>query len=111
MPEFVLKTDDWKESARKIFYTFDCGMNCGIEGFVIMPDDELKPKGELVLEEIERLDKVENFKFNGTSKGNGLRRKRIKPENTIGDYLRNKTFKWEKRILDNKVKYTIWRIQ
>jgi len=107
----VQREDTVQASARKIFEHFEVGQSCTITGFVIMPDDSIDEKGKLVCDELIRLDFVENFNRSGSTRGNGMRRRRIRPENSIGDYLRKKTFQWQRKIIDNQVRYTIWRIQ
>jgi len=109
--EQILPTDTFREMARKIFYTFDIGYSVAIFGFVDAQDGSLKPKGELVCEELRRLDRVENYVSNVGARGGGMRRRRNLPANHIGDYIKNKTFKWDMKEIDNKIKYTIWRIQ
>lgn len=111
MVEIVTRDDTVMECGRKVFHTYDVGMSCTIVGFVEMPDGEIKSKGELVWENLIQLDKVHNFVNAGKTHLNGQRRRRVMPENCCGDYLRNKTFKYQKNIIDNQVRYTIWRIQ
>lgn len=109
----IASTDTVYEMATKIFNKAIIGQSFAIDGFVIMPDDSVEHKGKLVLEEIERLDKVHNFGNNtGARFKNGIRRRRVRPENVVGDSIAHKAFKWEMRTLDNhKPRYTIWRIQ
>lgn len=110
--ELIKPEDSPKEFARKMFYTYENMMSATIVGFEVDDDTgELEPKGEIALKWIERFDKLENYTLAGKTAGNGMRRRRIKPPNTIGDYLRNKIFRWEKRIVDNKIRYSVWRIQ
>jgi len=110
--EFITKEDDPKEFARKMFYTYENMMSASISGFEEDQDTgDLTPKGEIVIKWLERFDKLENFTLAGKTAGNGMRRRRVKPQNSIGDYLRNKIFRWEKRTENNKITYTLWRIQ
>jgi hypothetical protein len=104
--ERILETDDYITMAQKIYETFDVHHSCTIKGLVLDRDKEVYiPKGELVLEQINRLDIAENYdKF-------GRRRRRVKPVNSIGDYVAGKIFKYEQRIKDKKVIYLIWRVQ
>lgn len=109
----ILSTDTVFIIAKKIFEKFTIMQSCAIDGFVEMPDESIEHKGKMVLEELERLDKVHNFGNNtGARFKNGIRRKRHRPDNVVGDSIAHKSFKWEMRILDNhKPRYTIWRIQ
>ncbi len=114
--EQILPTDSVILMATKMFFDYQVGQSATVSGFIEMPDDSTVAKGELVLEEIRRLDLVENFTdgFRGKgSRGKNIQRRKRKrmPENTIGDYLCQKTFKWKKNIINNQVRYTIWRIQ
>jgi len=104
--ERILETDDYLTMAKKIYESFDLHHSCTIKGLVLDRDkQEFIPKGELVLEHINRFDIAENFDKRGR------RRKRVKPANSIGDFVAGKIFKYEKRIKDKKIIYLIWRIQ
>lgn len=104
----IFDTDDYAETARKIFYKFELNQSCTILGWV---DDEVQPKGELVLDEIKRLDKAENF-VGRASGGKMIRKRKIEPD-SIGDYVAGKIFKWKKVVITDtsELKYTIWRKQ
>ena len=99
----VLLTDSVLMTASKIYYHFAVNQSCTVRGMVLV-DDEPFPKGEQVIIELERLDRAHNFDKNN-------RRRRVKPENSIGDYVSQKMFIWEMRIHDKKPVYTIWRKQ
>lgn len=104
--ERLYETDDYLTMAQKIYDTFDVNHSCTIKGLVVDRDtQEVFPKGELVLEQINKLDIAENYDKRGK------RRKRVKPKDSIGDFVAGKIFKYEKRIKDKKIIYLIWRIQ
>lgn len=60
--------------------------------------------GEEVLRIIDEFDRKENHFANG-------QRKKVKPKDSVGGVLGHKIFRWQKTILDNEVRYLIWRIQ
>ena len=97
-----------KEIADIIFFQFDLHQSCKIEGWEYI-GKRIHPKGELVCDEIWNLDRKHNCYVKDGSKTALRIRKR--PANSIGGYAAHKIFKWERFILDNYVKYTIWRIQ
>jgi hypothetical protein len=89
----------------KIYNSFEVNQSCTVKGFVIdEKNNDVIPKGKLVLEHIERLDVAEHFNKQG-------RRKRVKPANSIGDYVAGKIFCYEERIKDKKIIFLIWRKQ
>lgn len=99
----VLLNDTAYDTAYKIYTFFVVNQSCNVRGMVLV-DDEPVPKGEIVLKELQALDTFDNV--------NSLnRRKRVKPANSIGDYVAQKMFIWEMRIQDKKPIYTIWRKQ
>lgn len=102
----IYETDDYMTMAEKIYKDFEVNQSCTVKGFIVDEKrDEVIPKGKLVLDHIKLLDTDEHV---GKS---GLRRKRVKPVNSIGDYVAGKIFKWEERIKDRKIIYLIWRMQ
>lgn len=106
------KTETVFQMANKIFTKFEVGQSCTITGFVEMPDGLLEAKGKVVLAEIDRLDKAHNFGNNtGARYKDGIRRRRVKLDNVVGDSIAHKAFKWDKREVDNQIRISIWRIQ
>lgn len=101
----IYETDDYLTMAEKIYYHFEVNQSCTIKGFII-DEGEPIPKGKMVLEQINNLDRFENY-----DKSYRPRRKRVKPPNSIGDFVAGKIFKWEERIHDRKIIYLIWRMQ
>lgn len=99
----IFESDDYMEMAEKIWMHFKVNQNCTVKGFVHDGDDII-PKGELVLKMLEQLDHRENV-------GKGNRRKRYKVDNSVGDFLAQKMFIWEKRVRDHQIYYLIWRRQ
>jgi hypothetical protein len=107
MPTRILDTDGFQEVAKKIFKDFDLNQSCTVTGWVQFEDLSTKPKGEMVLKELERLDSVDNIR----PAGKRMVRRRKRWPDSIGDYIAGKAFRWKKVIVDNEVKYTIWRTQ
>lgn len=101
----ILQSDTVTDTASKIYNEFEINQSCKIVGFVKDGKGELRTRGEMVLEELERLDMEENtYK----SDGKPIRRKRVKPDNSIGDFVAQKMFIW--KAVDTH-KFTIWRRQ
>lgn len=94
----ILKTDNAEHTALIIFEKLELNASVTVYGFEV---DE--PKGELVIKELQRLDILKNCRSG--------KRRRVRAENQIGDYVAQKAFKWAKRIVDNKIRFDIWRIQ
>lgn len=94
----IQKTDDSFQIALQLFEKLELNASVTIYGF---EGDE--PKGEAVIRSMIELDIAKNCK-------NGKRR-RVRAENQIGDYVAQKAFKWARRIVDNKIRFDIWRIQ
>lgn len=92
------------EMAYVIFYNMDLLVSCKIEG-VENFNGKWKPKGEIVCDLLWEYDR----KFNVREKSE--HRIRRKPPQSIGGYLADKIFRWKYEIIDNDVKYSIWRIQ
>jgi hypothetical protein len=107
IPIVVYEDDDVQTMANKIFNYFEVNQSCKVTGFIMNEQwRRLEPKGELVCDEIERLDKLENCIV-----GEVIRRKNKKFPNSIGGYKSQKAFCWKKVIVDDEIKYTIWRVQ
>jgi hypothetical protein len=98
----VLLTDDVTAIADKIFELFEINQSCKVEGTVIMKG-RLVEKGRAVLDRLQLLDEITNT-YNG-------KRKRTRPENSVGGYEAHKIFKYQRRIVDDEIRYTIWRHQ
>lgn len=98
----IYKSDNSFEIAIKIFENLEVHQSVTVYGFELEGDDVLA-KGEIVVKEMIELDLLKNCK-------NGKRR-RVRTENQIGDFVAQKAFKWAKRTVDDKVRYDIWRIQ
>lgn len=99
---------DAKTMAHIIFFEFDLNQSCKIEGFEYV-GKRIHPKGELVCDKLWELDRIHNCYIKEA--GRSVIRIKKRPKNSIGGYAAHKIFKWEYFILDNYVKYTIWRIQ
>ena len=101
LPKFEHR--NWLQIAYGIFYDFEVNQSITVKGF----DNEV-PVGQKICEELERLDLKENYFIPPDGRP---RRKRYKPDNTIGGFVAQKMFKWKREIRDKKMVYTIWRIQ
>ncbi len=108
MPVRILESDGYYDMAIKIYRDFEVGQSCTISGFVIV-GNEAEPKGEVVIRELEKMDIKDNVHI--PKDGRKRRRKRVKPPNSIGDYVAQKMWVWEKVIRDGKIKFIIWRKQ
>lgn len=80
--------------------------SCTIYGFV-NNDGKIKPKGEMVVDYLETLDEMENIKYKGSVRMRDYKYRK----DSVGGPIAHKIFTWEKRIVDNEVRYTIWRYQ
>lgn len=101
-------TDDYLDIAIKIYNHFEVYQMCNVKGFV--HDAELMKgyeKGQLVHNELVRLDSLDNEKFHGTKKI----RKNKRPANAIGGYIAHKIFRFQRVHLGDDVKWTFWRVQ
>lgn len=87
-----------------IFSEWEVNKSGTITGFITGPDGRLEKKGEAVLRELERIDSLSNVNEH-------KRRKRVKPENTIGGYVAQKIWKYRHEVINNEPKTHIWRIQ
>lgn len=94
--------------AEHIYKKFEIGNSCTIKGFIIQGEDVIS-KGDLVLEELTLMDKLDNT--NTPIGDKRPRRKRVQVPDSIGGYVAQKIFKFEKRIIDNTPRVTIWRMQ
>jgi hypothetical protein len=99
----IYETDDYLTIGDKVYNSFEVNQSCTVKGFILDGEDVI-PKGKLVLQHIERLDVAEHYNKQG-------RRKRVKPANSIGDYVAGKIFCYEERIKDKKIIFLIWRKQ
>lgn len=106
-PTRIYDTDTILQTATKIFKHFELNQSCTITGFMLN-DKEVKSKGEEVLKVIEKLDIEEN-----TIKATDgrVRRKRKILANTIGGFVAQKIFRYDKKIVDKEPRVSIWRIQ
>ena len=107
MENRVYADDSVQDTAEKIYRQFEVLQSVSIVGWIYSGGRTYK-KGELVIQEIERLDSMENCVSDGKGK---WRRKRVIPPNTIGGYVAHKMFRFQKVMIDNEPKITIWRIQ
>jgi hypothetical protein len=105
--KFVKPEMDAEEMAYTIFYSMKVMQSCKITG-IELDKGRWKPKGEIVCDLLWQYDRTLNTKSRGATEGPRIKRK---PPNSIGGYLADKIFRWKIDILENDVKYTIWRIQ
>ena len=95
--------DNYEDIAYTIFHEFKIEQSCGIVGWITVRD-EVKPLGELVVEELRKLDSIHNT-------SDGKRRHRKVLPDSIGGFVAQKIFKFKKVKDNNHYKYTIWRVQ
>jgi len=109
----IYDTDTWKQVADKIWSDgFQTNQSCSIYGIELI-NGKAVAKGELVVEELRRLDKEENVMVGQSGKKS--RRRKILPD-SIGGYVAHKIFRFKYNIIidevkGNTVKYNIWRVQ
>ncbi len=102
----IYDTERPDEIAKKIYYQFEVHQSCTIFGFY-KGEDDLVPKGEVVMDYIKTYYEIE-FCY---SRGESITRKfKFKP-NSIGGPIAHKIFTWDKKIINNEIRYTIWRVQ
>lgn len=101
----VYENDTVAEIASKIFNLFEVNQSCKVDGF-IEEFGYMEIRGELVMKEIDRLDKEMNYEPGGKR-----RKRRPKAENIVGGEWAHKMFRFQKTFPNNTVRYTIWRIQ
>lgn len=105
----ILDTDTANEIAKKIYEKFEVLESCTVTGWFVEPGEQLVlGKGEMVLNELRRLDSEEHI--DSLKSGKNSRRNSLKP-NSIGGPIAHKIFTWERRIVNNEPRYTIWRWQ
>ncbi len=102
----IYDTEPAEDIARKIYNHFEVHQACTIFGFY-RGDEDLIPKGKIVVDFIEMLYSLDFCRDKG---GKQYRVYSFKP-NSVGGPIAHKIFTWEKRIVDNEVRYTIWRSQ
>lgn len=104
----IYDTDPVEVIAKKIYNDLDVMMSCTIFGFIHDIDGRnLTPKGEIVLNELKRLDDLEHI---GIRAGGKYRKYKFK-ENSVGGPIAHKIFTYEKRMVDSEPRCTIWRFQ
>lgn len=97
------------EIATIIWKNLNVGESVIVTGFVkYFEEMDMKPRGELVLRELERIDKFENIRYINVNKKQ--RKYKFLPD-AIGGPIAQKIFKWDKHIVDSEIRYTIWRFQ
>ena len=100
----IYSTDSPRDIAEKIYKSFDKGDMVQVFGWV-QTKDNLIDKGEAVLECLRWFYEFEHF-------GHGGRARELKyRKNAIGGPIAHPIFTWEKRIIDQEPRYTIWRLQ
>lgn len=102
----VYDTDSILDVIKKIWEHFEINQSCAIYGFIMHEkESRLVPKGQVIIEELEKLDRMEHFR------GEKERRRFVYRKDSIGGPLAHKIFTYEKRVVDNEPRYTIWRYQ
>ncbi len=108
----VFDTDSIETTAKKIYEDFVVGQSCTVKGLelkegAIIGGKSMICKGEEVIKELERLDRLENV----YPVGKKMSRKRKKLPNTVGGFVAHKIFGWKAVTIDSDIRYQIWRIQ
>ena len=89
-----------------IYLEFEVDQSCTVTGFEMI-DKKVQHKGQNVLNEIERRDRLDNM----LETKQGFKRKAKKWANSVGGHKANKCFRWSFNIIDNEPRYIIWRVQ
>lgn len=106
----ILYNDTFEDIARKIWNKLNVGSSVDVHGWAINEiSQQLSPLGDLVLEFMKFLYEVDNITYHG--KLHKKQRKFYYEPKSIGGPLAHKIFKYNKVILDNNPRVTIWRIQ
>ena len=103
----IFEEDTWKEMANKIYDDFEVFQNCSVNGFLYDAGGRPHIKGELVCNELRRMDSLDNVREHGKR---SIRKSKRLP-NSIGGFVAHKMFRYEKVEDDNQIKYRIWRVQ
>lgn len=104
----IFDTDTPEQTAKKIFNSFDVLQSCTITGYIVDPETEdVDYKADKVLEELIRLDKVNNF----ADTRRGMQRVSRRLKNSIGGLVAQKIFRYERNEGDGKCSIRIWRVQ
>lgn len=102
MEGIITKEMTVREIAKIIFENFEINQSCKVEGTVIV-EGRLYEKGKAVLNDLDVLDQTNNT-YNG-------KRKRVRPKESVGGDLAHKIFRYARRIVNDEIRYTIWRMQ
>lgn len=106
----IYETDDLFTIVNKIFEDFEIGQSVSISGFVIHGrEQKVRPKGEVVLEELRILD--ESINAEKSRRDGRIRRKRKIEPDSIGGYVAQKIWKYKLVYINEIPRYTIWRFQ
>ena len=104
----IYDTDTIREIAKKIYNDFEVCASCTVIGFVMNESTgSLIPKGEAVVANIESMDSVENCRYVGDKK---IRNYKFR-KGSVGGPIVQKIFTWDKKIVDEEPRVTIWRFQ
>jgi hypothetical protein len=102
-----------KETALVIYHDFALHQSTTVKGFEILKGDIFQ-KGELVISEMEAIDRRTNVTRVSRIGKNGephmSRKTRVK-ENVIGKFINQKAFKYKWDTRDGKKILSIWRVQ
>ena len=105
----IYDTDTVADIATKIFEKFDVHNSVTIFGFLLDESTEhLAPKGELVWNELEKMD----FNLNCRMSQDAKKLRNYKwAKDSIGGPIAHKIFRKDVKIIDNQPRWTIWRTQ
>lgn len=103
-------SDPPRTTAYNIYNQLEVNASIDVYGWAINEISQLlSPLGDLVLEELRYWDDVANIAYFGKTKKK-MRKYKYEPK-AIGGPLAHKIFKFNKVVLDNVPRVTIWRIQ
>lgn len=106
----ILTEDNVYNTARKIWDGFVIGQSGAIWGTVIEVNPDtgrniLVEKGKAVVDQLREFDRMEN------TIDCGKRRKKQTLPDSIGGYVAQKIFRFKREIVNEDIKWTIWRRQ
>jgi hypothetical protein len=103
----IFDSDDYRVIAKKIYNDLLVFQSVNVHGWVLNRKTRwVDKKGELVWNEVARLDKVHNWTRDGK------RRRRRTWVNAIGhDHIDQKVFKYKEVMVDHEPRWTIWRVK
>ncbi len=96
----------------RVIFDWEIGMSCALTGFIADADSDtgFSPKGKLVIKELQNLYN-EKYLRAGYKDGKQKVRARNHYTNSIGGAIAHPIWRYKEEIVNDKIKYTIWRVQ